>query len=148
MAKRTSGKQAAVEKVARPRRKVGAPSARKPVRRTTGQPTAERPEPAVVAAPEPAPPSGARVAVDDVLVEADEPRFERNQLRALVSVRRGDQVVYTEQVNLDWPGGREKFLRKATRALGAAGIATRISEALLDELRNLARARAAALPRV
>jgi hypothetical protein len=59
-----------------------------------------------------------------------------------------DQVVYTEQVNLDWPGGREKFLRKATRALGAAGIATRIGEALLEELRALARTRAAAAPRV
>src|SRR5262249_22725214 len=140
MTKRASGKRAEVEKTARPRRKVAAPSTRKPVRRTTPRPTAERPEPTVVAAPEPAPPPGARVAVEDLLVEADEPRMERNQLRALVSVRRGDQLVYTEQVNLDWPGGREKFLRKATRALGAAGIATRISEALLEELRALARA--------
>jgi len=147
MAKRASGKRAEAEKTARPRRKVAA-STRKPVRRATRPPAAERSEPADVAAPAPAPPSGARVAVDDVLVEAGEPRVERNQLRALLSVRRGDQVVYTEHVNLDWPGGREKFLRKATRALGAAGIATRISEALLDELRALARARAAATPRV
>jgi len=147
MAKRASGKRVEAEKTARPRRKVRAPSTRTPVRRTTRGAAAERVEPvaieAPVAAPEPVP-SAARVAVDDVLVDADEPRFERNQLRALVSVRRGDQVVYTEQVNLDWPGGREKFLRKATRALGAAGIATRIGEALLEELRALARVRAAA----
>jgi hypothetical protein len=152
MAKRASGKRAEAEKTARPRRKVRAPSTRTPVRRTARRAAAgERVEPVVVDAPVAAPepvPSAARVAVDDVLVDADEPRFERNQLRALVSVRRGDQVVYTEHVNLDWPGGREKFLRKATRALGAAGIATRIGEALLEELRALARVRAAAAPRV
>jgi hypothetical protein len=143
MAKRVSGKRAVGEKTGRPRRKVGAPGTRKPVRRPSRRAAVAAPEPAVVAAPEPAP-AGAHVSVDDVRVEADAPRFERNQLRAVLSVRRGEQVVYTEQVNLDWPGGREKFLRKATRALGAAGIATRISDALLEELRALARARAAA----
>jgi hypothetical protein len=81
--------------------------------------------------------------IDDLVVEADEPQLERNQLKALLSVRRGDQLVYTERVNLDWPGGRDKFLRKATRALGAAGVATRIGEALLGELRALLRARSA-----
>src|SRR5262245_26719713 len=111
MAKRASGKQAEAEKTVRPRRKVSAPSTRKPVRHTPRPPAAEPPAPAVGAAPEPSAPSAARVAVDDVHVAADEPRFERSQLRALLSVRRGDQVVYTEQVNLDWPGGREKFLR-------------------------------------
>src|SRR5262249_34340443 len=130
---------------------AAAPSTRKPLGRTTRQAATEAREPAPVAAPVAAPEpavSGARVAVDDVLGEADEPRFERSQRRALVPVRRRAQGGYPEQENRDWPGGREKFLRKATRALGAAGIAARISEALLDELRALARVRAAAAPRV
>jgi hypothetical protein len=96
----------------------------------------------------PEPPSGGvRVSVDDLIVEADEPQLERNQLKALLSVRRGGQLVYAERVNLDWPGGRDKFLRKATRALGAAGVATRIGEALLGELRALLRARSGEQPR-
>ena len=144
MAKRVTGKRTTVEKSARPRLKTAAPRARKPAgrptRRTAGAEVDVAPLVAESPPPEPAS-SGVRISLEDLTVEADEAEVERSQLKALVSVRRGELVVHAERVNLDWPGGRDKFLRKATRALGAAGIATRITEACLAELRGLLRAR-------
>jgi hypothetical protein len=141
MAKRVSGKRADGEKAVASGRKVHATGIQKPVRRPTRAAGVRRTKPVATEQPTAAESPPAGVHIDDVTVEADEPQLERSQLRALLSVRRGDQLVYAERVNLDWPGGRDKFLRKASRALVAAGVATRIGEAVLGDLRGLLRTR-------
>src|SRR5512139_3089914 len=134
MAKRVSGKSADGKKAVAAGRKVHAPGNQKPVRRPSRTPGVRRTKPVEQPAAAESPVAGVHIAIDDVIVEANEPQLERSQLRALLSVRRGDQIVYAERVNLDWPGGRDKFLRKASRALIAAGVATRIGEAVLSDL--------------
>jgi hypothetical protein len=133
--------------VRRPTRRAGVARADGAVTHEETRAHAEVAHRPVAGAPPPAPPSsGVRVTLEELTVQAEEPRLERNELKAVLSVRRGEQLVYAERVNLDWPGGRDKFLRKATRALGAAGIATRITEACLAELRSGLRARSAVEP--
>ena len=80
-------------------------------------------------------PSGVRLSLDTLTVEALQAVVEKGELKAVVSVRRGDELLYSERVNFDWPGGREKFLRKSARALATAGVATRVTAALLAEMR-------------
>ncbi len=86
---------------------------------------------------------GVHLSLDALTIDAAQVEVERGALKAVVSVRRGDELLYRERVNLDWSGGRDKFLRKASRALATAGIATRINEALLAEMRTALRRRAA-----
>ena len=144
MATRGNSRPAGGKKTVAAGKKVHASGAKKPVRRSTrtgarqGKPV-ETEQPPVAASAT----ADVHVAIDDVIVEADEPQLERSQLRARLSVRRGNEIVYAERVNLDWPGGRDKFLRKASRALVAAGIATQIGEAVLSDLHGRLRARAA-----
>ena len=88
-------------------------------------------------------PGGVHLSLDALTIDAAQVEGERGALKAVVSVRRGDELLYRERVNLDWSGGRDKFLRKASRALATAGIATRINEALLAEMRTALRRRAA-----
>lgn len=134
MAKRASGKSAGGTKAAPAAKKARTAGTQKPARRPT-RGGARQAKPAETAPPvAETRPAGISVSIDDLVVEADEPQLERSQLRARLSVRRGDQIVYAERVNLDWPGGRDKFLRKASRALAAAGVATRIGEAVLSDL--------------
>jgi hypothetical protein len=125
-------------------RKGAVAKPRKPVRRarrkTGGEPAQHVETERAAPAAEP-PPSGVQVSVDDLVVEATDSEIERHQLRAQLRIRRGGDVLYAERVNLDWPGGRDKFLRKASRALDAAGVATRLGGAVLSELYGLLRAR-------
>jgi hypothetical protein len=95
------------------------------------------------AAGESHPPGGVHLSVDALTIDAAQVEVERGALKAVVSVHRGDELLYRERVNLDWSGGRDKFLRKASRALAMAGIATRINEALLAEMRTALRRQAA-----
>ena len=88
-------------------------------------------------------PGGVHLSLDALTIDAAQVEGERGALKAVVSVRRGDELLYRERVNLDWSGGRDKFLRKASRALATAGIATRINEALLAEMRTALRRQAA-----
>ena len=88
-------------------------------------------------------PGGVHLSLDALTIDAAQVEVERGALKAVVSVRRGDELLYRDRVNLDWSGGRDKFLRKASRALATAGIATRINEALLAEMRTALRRRAA-----
>ena len=88
-------------------------------------------------------PGGVRLSLGALTIDAERPEVERGALKAVVSVRRGDELLYSDRVNLDWSGGRDKFLRKATRALTTAGVATRLNEALLAEMRTALRRRAA-----
>ena len=88
-------------------------------------------------------PGGVRLSLGALTIDAERAEVERGALKAVVSVRRGDELLYSDRVNLDWSGGRDKFLRKATRALATAGVATRLNEALLGEMRIALRRRAA-----
>src|SRR5213594_4156896 len=88
-------------------------------------------------------PGGVHLSLDALTIDAAQVEVERGALKAVVSVRRGDELLYRDRVNLDWSGGRDKFLRKASRALATAGIATRINEALLAEMRTALRRQAA-----
>ena len=88
-------------------------------------------------------PGGVRLSLGALTIDAERPEVERGALKAVVSVRRGDELLYSDRVNLDWSGGRDKFLRKATRALATAGVATRINEALLVDMRTALRRRVA-----
>jgi hypothetical protein len=144
MATRGSGRPAGGKKTAAAGKKVQASGAKKPARRPT-RATTRQAKPAELERPAAATAATAdvHVVIDDVIVEAVEPQVEQSQLRARLSVRRGDEIVYAERVNLDWPGGRDKFLRKAGRALIAAGVATQIGEAVLSEIHGRLRARAA-----
>ena len=90
-------------------------------------------------------PTGVRLSLDALTVDVAQAEIERGELKAVVSVRRGDELVYSERVNFDWSGGRDKFLRKSARALATAGVATHITEALLAEMRTALRGRAAEL---
>ena len=84
-------------------------------------------------------PTGVRLSLDTLTVDAAQAEVERGELKAVVSVCRGDELLYRERVNFDWPGGRDKFLRKAARALTTASVATRISDTLLAEMRDALR---------
>jgi hypothetical protein len=84
-------------------------------------------------------PTGVRLSLDTLTVDAAQAEVERGELKAVVSVLRGDELLYRERVNFDWPGGRDKFLRKAGRALATASVATRISDTLLAEMRDALR---------
>jgi len=88
-------------------------------------------------------PGGVHLSLDALTIDAAQAEVEGGELKAVVSVRRGDEVLYSERVNLDWSGGRDKFLRKASRALASAGVVTRLNEALLVEMRTALRSRAA-----
>ena len=88
-------------------------------------------------------PGGVRLSLGALTIDAERAEVERGALKAVVSVRRRDELLYSDRVNLDWSGGRDKFLRKATRALTTAGVATRLNEALLAEMRTALRRRAA-----
>src|SRR5438132_10630766 len=88
-------------------------------------------------------PGGVRLSLGALTIDAERAEVERGALKAVVSVRRGDELLYSDRVNLDWSGGRDKFLRKATRALATAGVATRINEALLVDMRTALRRRVA-----
>src|SRR5436309_328714 len=72
-------------------------------------------------------PGGVRLSLGALTIDAERAEVERGALKAVVSVRRGDELLYSDRVNLDWSGGRDKFLRKATRALATAGVATSAS---------------------
>jgi hypothetical protein len=87
-------------------------------------------------------PDGVRLSLGALTIDAAQVEDVTGALKAVVSVRRGDELLYSDRVNLDWSGGRDKFLRKATRALATAGIATGINEALLAEMRAALRRRA------
>src|SRR5439155_4541550 len=60
-------------------------------------------------------PGGVRLSLGALTIDAERPEVERGALKAVVSVRRGDELLYRDRVNLDWSGGRDKFLRKASR---------------------------------
>jgi hypothetical protein len=86
-------------------------------------------------------PTGVRRSLEALTVDAEQVQIEKGELKAVVCIRRGDELLYSERVNFDWSGGRDKFLRKAARALALAGVTTHISEALVAELRTALRTR-------
>ena len=92
-------------------------------------------------------PTGVRLSIDPLTVDAEQPQLEKGGLRASVSIHRGDELLYGERLNFDWPGGRDRFLRKAARALATAGVVNRpLTEALVQQMREALRTRSDAAP--
>ena len=91
-------------------------------------------------------PRGVHLSLGPLTIEAEQAEIEKGALKATLSVRRGDKLLYRDRVNFDWSGGRDKFLRKAARALAAAGLTTHLDEALLADLRSSLRTRAEERP--
>jgi len=92
-------------------------------------------------------PTGVRLSIDPLTVDAEQPQLQKGGLRASVSIHRGDELLYGERLNVDWPGGRDKFLRKAARALATAGVMNcPITEALVQQMREALRTRSDAAP--
>ncbi len=93
-------------------------------------------------------PGGIRLSLGALTIDAEQAEVEKGALKAMLSVRRGDELLYRERVNFDWVGGRDKFVRKAARALATAGVTTHgaLNEALLVEMGKALRTRPAKPP--
>ena len=93
-------------------------------------------------------PGGIRLSLGALTIDAERAEVEKGALKAMLSVRRGDELLYRERVNFDWVGGRDKFVRKAARALATARVTTHgaLNEALLVEMGKALRTRPAKPP--
>ena len=93
-------------------------------------------------------PGGIRLSLGALTIDAERTEVEKGALKAMLSVRRGDELLYRERVNFDWVGGRDKFVRKAARALATARVTTHgaLNEALLVVMGKALRTRPAKPP--